>query len=95
MSKQVASVGRIVHYVLLNGVHRPAIIVHVWNGDWSGKALVQLQVFMDGDGGAYNDCAPNVVWRTSVVQDEEEKKPGTWHFPEYVGPSGELPASAA
>ena len=88
MSRQVPSIGRIVHYVLEHGGeihHRPAIIVHVWSpGHFMGTS--QLQVFTDGDGGAYNDGLPNVVWRTSVVQDEAEKKAGTWHFPEYVPP---------
>jgi hypothetical protein len=83
------SVGRIVHYVLAEedgvintgyhpqaGEHRPAIIVRLW----PCAATVQLQVFTDGrndglDGG-------NVFWATSRAQDEAEKKPGTWHWPE-------------
>lgn len=82
---QVPSIGRIVHYVLPAGQHRPAIIVHVWSpGHFMGTS--QLQVFCDGDGGAYNDGLPNVVWRTSVVHDEETKAPGTWHWPEFVPP---------
>ena len=91
---QVPSIGRIVHYVtptLVNGVpfahvgqHRPAIIVHVW-GD-GPDALLQLQVFADGNGSPYNDGAPNVVWATSVIHDEVDKAPGTWHWPEFTPP---------
>lgn len=78
------SIGRVVHYVLSIedgtnppnvGQHRPAFIVRVWNED-----CVQLQVFTDGK----NDRpdGENGIWVTSVVQDEEEKKPRTWHWPE-------------
>lgn len=89
-TQQAPSVGRIVHYVTHpargfrhEGVHRPAVIVHVWSpGHPNG--CVQLQVFADGNGGEYNDGTPNVVWATSVTHDEETKAPGTWHWPEYV-----------
>lgn len=87
---QVPSVGRIVHFVTDKnhnfrdeGVHRPAIIVHVWApGHFMGS--VQLQVFTDGNGQGHNDGTPNVIWATSVTHDEDEKKPGTWHWPEHV-----------
>jgi len=82
----VPTVGRIVNYILPDGPAigqiRPAIIVRVWT-DAVGKAtvqsLVQLQVFMDGSGAAtWNDCAPNVIWKTSVHQGLTA---GTWHSP--------------
>lgn len=80
--------GQMVHYVLesgrCNGDHRPAIVVRDWQ---QPNGLVQLQVFTDGinddicDG---HETARNVLWRTSVHQDEETKAPGTWHWPEKV-----------
>ena len=82
----VPTVGRIVNYILPDGPAvgqiRPAIIVRVWPGA-DGKAtvqsLVQLQVFMDGSGSAtWNDCAPNLAWKTSVHQGLTA---GTWHLP--------------
>jgi len=85
--KQAPSVGRIVHYVLPDwddsishwskGDHRPAIIVRVW-----GAEMVQLQVFTDGSNDLQSGA--NVMWCTSVHQDETTKASGTWHWPEYV-----------
>lgn len=74
------TIGRIVHYVYGEAEHRPAIIVHVWSPE-----TVQLQVFNDTDPqGRANDARPQVDWQTSVPQDEDEKAPGTWHWPERV-----------
>lgn len=86
--------GRIVHYVLEDGrskgQHRPAIVVRDWKQE---NGLCQLQVFTDGlnDGfesghylhepGAAFTLPQNVIWRTSVHYDEN-KEPGTWHWPE-------------
>lgn len=67
------TIGRIVHYILDDGQHRPAIIVRVWE-----DGRVQLQVFTDGS----NDGAPfasGIVWRTSVHEGTES---GSWHWPE-------------
>lgn len=69
--------GRIVHYVLENGQHRPAIVVRKWGGD---TGCVQLQVFTDQTNDGFKE-GENVVWRTSVVY-SEEPKPYTWHWPE-------------
>jgi hypothetical protein len=80
--------GLIVHYVMDRGhnigVHRPAIVVRDWKQQ---NGLVQLQVFTDGlnDGFVDHNGAPiNVIWCTSVAHDEQEKAPGTWHWPERV-----------
>lgn len=65
--------GRIVHFVLPNGDHRPAIVVRVWTAP-----LVNLQVFIDGT----NDHVPQDtynVWQTSIPFNESGK-PGTWHW---------------
>lgn len=86
---QVPSVGRIVHYVFRAPgygeelVDRPAIIVKVWQPG-EVNSSVQLQVFMDGDGGTANDGQPNVVWRTSATFDGERRGVNTWHWPEHV-----------
>lgn len=83
--------GRIVHYVMrgrsnlaledhITGEHRPAIVVRVWNPD-DNIGTVQLHVFPDGlnDGFAASNGGAT-FWATSVIFDEEEKKPGTWHW---------------
>ncbi len=97
MSEQLPSVGRIVHYVLSEGRsagdHRPAIIVRVWGEEQvaagtlpeSALGTVQLQVFTDSSAdGRFNDELPAVMWKTSVVHDDEGKAPNTWHWPEPV-----------
>lgn len=43
--------GRIVHFVLANGEHRPAIIVRVWPGEYGNDEVkdgINAQVFLDG-----------------------------------------------
>lgn len=88
---QPISIGRIVHYVMPDNQHRPAIIVRVWENN-----VVNLQVFLDSN----NDHQGNgkdVIWRTSVHQDEGgiskdvggevhevAPKPNTWHYPERI-----------
>ena len=72
--------GRIVHYVLESGEHRPAIVVRVWriDGKPPENGCCQLQVFTDSDAeGKYNDCLPPVMWKTSVTFGEG---PGNWHW---------------
>jgi len=67
--------GRIVHFVLEKGQHRPAIVVKVWNKD-SGS--VNLQVFTDGsnDGELY---ASGMYWATSIMPSETNEV-RTWHW---------------
>lgn len=78
------SVGRIVHFTLMDGPDagqvRPAIVVRVWGSD---HPTVQLQVFTDsGPDARSNDCLPQVMWKTSVVEsDSGEPEPGRWHWP--------------
>ena len=78
--------GRIVHYVLESGrsqgQHRPAIVVRNNQGE---RGSVNLQVFIDGSNdylgqGKDGEWFPT-RWKTSVHYDEN-KKPGTWHWPE-------------
>ncbi len=74
--------GRIVHFVIENGEHRPAIVVRVWRGVHEGNiktppenGVCQLQVFTDGA----NDQSELILYRTSVLNDPE-CRPGTWHW---------------
>lgn len=75
-------IGDLVHYVLDHGPsmdeHRPAFVVRVWS-----EKSVNLQVFTDSDPNmTANDCMPQVLWATSIAQDEETKAGRTWHYPE-------------
>lgn len=76
----IPSIGRTVHFIMPDGQHRPAIIVRVWDTQPSNASLVQLQVFTDSS----NDKEPNVIWRTSVHQDDTATEPGTWHQSEII-----------
>jgi len=75
--------GRIVHYILLNGEHRPAIVVRVFD---SGRAygLANLVVFSDGsnDKGSVSGSVSEqgIFWATSAHFDPEGKKHHTWHW---------------
>lgn len=74
--------GRIVHFVMPNGVHRPAMVVHVWD---KRSGYVNLQVFTDGMNDnimntVENDFSSGLYWATSIYPDETEKKPGSWHW---------------
>ena len=90
------TVGRVVHFVLPGGEHRPAFIVKVWPGEFGNDEVkdgVNLQVFIDGtnDGHVGGDCTleegqKGMVWRTSVryaaTPGGTGLPPGTWHWPE-------------
>ncbi len=71
--------GRIVHYVMTDGrgagLHRPAIIVHVWD---KATGCVQLQVFTDGSNDG-PEHAHGLLWATSVSH-SEDPMPRTWHW---------------
>lgn len=68
--------GRIVHYVMSNDAHRPAIIVQVWDYEYG---TVNLQVFTDGNNDGY--LGDNGLYRvTSAIFDETNKYVGTWHW---------------
>lgn len=66
--------GRIVHFVMPDGEHRPAIVVKVWNKD-SGSS--NLTVFSDWQNDGKSE---GPFWATSIMPDEETKLPGTWHW---------------
>lgn len=85
--------GRIVHYVIREGEHRPAIIVNAWanNSEYQKDGRVNLTVFTDWS----NDMKTSTgiplqsgdMWATSVPNDEKTKAPGTWHWIERVEPA--------
>jgi hypothetical protein len=76
--------GRIVHFVLPSGVHRPAIIVAVWN---QTTGTSNLQVFLDGtnDKGAFDgvenppDVSKGIMWGLSADY-SETPRPHSWHW---------------
>lgn len=76
--KPKATVGRIVHFVPVADSPEsanyakvvPAIVVAAWGGP---DDLANLKVFTDS---AVNTWAPSVKYN-------EEKAPGTWHWPLY------------
>lgn len=82
--------GRIVHFVMPNGEHRPAIVVRVWDIGSVCDGYVNLQVFTDGSNDArpvsggestgFNDAVQSgILWRTSICY-SESKEPNTWHW---------------
>jgi len=79
MGEEALAIGRIVHYVLDEGVsrgeHRPAIVIKIW--DENGE-VCNLQVFTD----SANDTLPGVMWERLVKHDETGTQEGTWHWPE-------------
>jgi hypothetical protein len=86
--------GRIVHYVMPDGEHRPAIVVKVWDHD-GPTGTANLQVFTDGTndnpwgleqheqwnnvGMDASECGHGHIWRTSIRY-SEEKEVHTWHW---------------
>ena len=83
--------GRIVHYVMPDGNHVPAIVVKVWNPNGTSN----LQIFTDGVNSLPSTPEENRkfdsfgfwpdeirhghLWITSIRY-SEEKEPGTWHW---------------
>lgn len=86
------------HYVLANGQHRAALVVNAWPGgsacnltielDWANDmwatvdapTLIKQELIPVGTGAFTKDGV--TLHAASVAQDEEQKKPGTWHWPE-------------
>lgn len=90
----IATPGRSVHYVMKDGSMRPLLIVHVFpNEAEPHNPMVNGHLALDGENDRDNDPgaqeldkteeAPLVRWATSVSRNDE-KQPGTWHWPERV-----------
>lgn len=84
-SVQDPSLGRIVHYVMLNGEIRPAIIVRVWQpiAHPSCPGMSNLQVYLDGQNDVQAIAVsgpPATMWQGSVFY-SADMRPGTWHWP--------------
>ena len=94
---QKPTISRLVHYVLENGEHRSATVVNADPGDSACTLMVQLDPFKDfnqddmvntsimptGHTNVRTSSAfPAQLAAQSVVQDEDTKRPGTWHWPE-------------
>lgn len=73
--------GRIVHYVIADGEHRPAIVVKNWGETYSDPGTVNLTVFTDwsNDRRFNEQYASGLYWATSVKY-SENKEPGSWHW---------------
>ncbi len=76
--------GRMVHFVMADGEHRPAVVVRVWRSQVPERpGYCNLQIFTDGS----NDGPGNetgIRWETSVFY-SEAKEPRTWHWIEREG----------
>lgn len=82
--------GRIVHFVIKDDVHRPAIVVNNWKNDNQCEGYINLTVFTDGSNDLWHFDGPRdekrddevrrgLWWVTSVCH-SETKEPGTWHW---------------
>lgn len=83
--------GRMIHYVMPNGEHRPGVITNVWND----RGLINASVFTDytndvpykkdeeelfrNNGVDPNQAAHGHIWKTSISYSEEPKV-NTWHW---------------
>jgi hypothetical protein len=74
--------GRIVHFVLDENVHRPAMMVETWPNiaEYQETGTVNLVVICDGSNDKYHGTDGSLtLWRTSV-KFSENKEVGTWHW---------------
>lgn len=75
--------GRIVHFVMPSGEHRPAIVVKIWHVAGE-RGYVNLVVFVDGGNDLHYASSPDkpdqvTLWETSIFY-SENKEPRTWHW---------------
>lgn len=72
--------GRIAHYVMKNGEHRPAIIVNAWELSGVCDGYANLTVFSDWNN---DDESNGIFWVTSKCH-SDNKEPDTWHWIEQA-----------
>lgn len=73
--------GRIVHFVLENGEHRPAMIVNAWHDAGGTTGLVNLQVILDGTNDLFEATNKNIppgACRFNRPTREECEKGSMW-----------------
>lgn len=69
--------GRMVHYVMPDGQHRPAMIARVWN---KKTGYINVTVFTDWSNDVHmTNTAVGIIWVTSILYDPE-KALNTWHW---------------
>lgn len=69
--------GRMVHFVMQNGEHRPAVVVKVWNTDGTAN----LQVWTDGANDTWG--VPDSDPRKSAIEHGHRKL--RWMLPALAG----------
>ena len=69
MTKQTPSIGRVVHFV---------------HGDQHVPALITASSIADSFGQALTVFPVNEQPFTTVADEDEDMRPSTWHWPEYV-----------
>lgn len=69
--------GRIVHFVIPGGQHRPAMVTRVWSKD---TGYVTLNVFADQPNDTAWAGGKNLVCETSVNFEESGTQERTWHW---------------
>lgn len=87
-----AQVGRILHYVLDNGVGlhcRPALVVEDFPSS-KKPGYVNLKVSLDGSNDdPRTDHPSGTIWKTAVAPNHSAKVKGTWHWPRECEKLGE------
>jgi hypothetical protein len=73
--------GRIVHFVMPDGQHRPAIVVKVWRPGMEDitpttVGMVNLTVFVD----LYDDAKSGPLQMETSVIHSENREVRTWHW---------------
>jgi len=92
-SQQTPSVGRVVHVVTFDGHHRPADILDPQDG----ITICVLAKVKPTD--LITNIRPHnavnaVLWfLDNCPHDPTAQQPGSWHWPEFVPPASEPPAS--
>lgn len=83
--------GRIVHYVMPDGHHRPAVVLEVWGETGCSNLMVltdgpndlpwttEEKAAFQGSGMSPDDVRHGHVWRSSVTF-SEKPEPNTWHW---------------
>lgn len=82
MCENKLQIGSIVHVVMSDGQHRPAICVRIWSNEGGN-----FQAFLDGmndrqEGIGVQEQQKGMLWMTSVCYNPDANSTRTWHWPE-------------